>query len=284
MSVTGKRCLVTGSSDPKSIGYACAKALIEAGASSVTISGRDKKKNNEYSLQESATALGSCCQGGIISDLSKPETMKAVVDAAAEQMGGLDILIIAGCNGGSEYLGMDTDNVDSYRKMQDVAVHSPMMLVKAAVPYFQKQDNTDTAAVVMVSSMASHTPWPDTAPYNLAKAAQNCLVQTLAFQYRTMGIRVNAVLPACIHTGFLDRMAVAKDKPVEEYAALRARAHPLQRNGTPEEVAQAVLWLASPQSSFTTGELLKIDGGLHLSNWFNQPKILKEYVGGTNLT
>lgn len=270
MSVTGKRCLVTGSSDPKSIGYACAKALLDAGASSVTVSGR---KN----VEEAAKALN--CHG-VISDLYKPDTMKAVVDAAVEKMGGLDILVIAGCNGGSEYLGMDIEDVESYRKMQDVAVHSPMKLTRAAFPFLKQND---TGSVVMVSSMASDVPWPDTAPYNLAKAAQNCLVQTLAFEYRLHNVRVNAVLPACIHTGYLDIMAEKKNKPIEEYAKLRAEAHPLQRNGTPEEVAQAVLWLASPQSSFTTGELLKIDGGLHLSNWFNKPKILAEYVGG-NLT
>lgn len=271
-SVSGKRCLVTGSSDPKSIGYACAKALVDDGASAVTMSGRTK-------VEEAAASLPNC--HGIVSDLYKPETMKDLVEAAVAKMGGLDILIISGCNGGSEYLGMNVNDVTSYRKLQDVAVHSPMMLTKAAFPYLKESDTGGT--VVMVTSAASYVPWPDTAPYNLAKAAQNCLVQTLAFEYRNDNVRVNAVLPACIHTGYLDIMAEKKHKPVEEYAQLRAEAHPLQRNGTPEEVAKAVLYLASPASSFTTGELLKVDGGLHLSNWFNKPKILAEYVGG-NLT
>jgi NAD(P)-dependent dehydrogenase (short-subunit alcohol dehydrogenase family) len=270
-SVSGKRCLVTGSSDPKSIGYACAKALVDAGAASVTVSGRTK-------VEDAAASLPNCDRHhGIVSDLYKPETMKDLVEAAVAKMGGLDILVISGCNGGSEYLGLDVNDVTSYRKLQDVAVHSPLMLAKAAFPHL-KQSGAGT--VVMVTSMASEVPWPDTAPYNLAKAAQNCLVQTLAFEYRDDSVRVNAVLPACIHTGYLDIMAEKKRKRVREYAQLRAEAHPLQRNGAPEEVAQAVLYLASPASSFTTGELLKVDGGLHLSNWFNKPKILAEYVGG----
>jgi NAD(P)-dependent dehydrogenase (short-subunit alcohol dehydrogenase family) len=134
----------------------------------------------------------------------------------------------------------------------------------------------------MVSSMAALTPWPDTAPYNYAKAAQNSMIETLAFKYRTSNVRINGVLPACIHTGALDRMAVKKNTSVENYAKLRGDAHPMERNGTPENVANAVVFLASPASSFTTGELLKIDGGLHLSNWFNKPRMLAEFQGGTD--
>jgi NAD(P)-dependent dehydrogenase (short-subunit alcohol dehydrogenase family) len=127
--------------------------------------------------------------------------------------------------------------------------------------------------------MAPLVPWPDTAPYSLAKAAQNHLVETLAFEYRNDGITVNAVLPACIHTGFLDAMAATKkNRSVADYTKVRADAHPVQRNGTPEEVASAIVYLAGT-ATFTTGELLKCDGGLHLANWFNQPRLLAEYQG-----
>ena len=134
----------------------------------------------------------------------------------------------------------------------------------------------------MVSSMAASTPWPDTAPYNLAKAAENALVETMAFKYRSSGIRVNGVLPACIHTGALDRAAAKKNKDGAEYVALRAKAHPMGKCGTTKEVANAVLFLASSASSFTTGELLRVDGGLALSNWFNVPPLMAEYTGGAN--
>jgi NAD(P)-dependent dehydrogenase (short-subunit alcohol dehydrogenase family) len=75
-------------------------------------------------------------------------------------------------------------------------------------------------------------------------------------------------------------MAAKKGTPLPEYAKLRADAHPMARNGTPVDVANSIVFLASPASGFTTGELLKVDGGLHLSNWFNKPKILNEFVGG----
>lgn len=152
--------------------------------------------------------------------------------------------------------------------------------------------------------------------------------QTRTKQYRAQHVRVNGVLPACIHTGALDRMAHKKGKDVAAYAHSRAIAHPMGKvcmcgsmcvyvwwcvaapthamaaatskkktdqailaqqhthtqNGTPEEVANAVLYLASPASSFTTGTLLRVDGGLMLTNWFNQQQYLAEYVGGTGAT
>jgi Tropinone reductase 1 len=148
-----------------------------------------------------------------------------------------------------------------------------MVLTHAAVQAGAK-------SIVMVSSLASNVPWPDTAPYNTAKAAQNCLVEQLAFQYRNDNVRINAVLPACIHSVKLDVMAQKKGVSLEDYAALRAQASPVGRNGTVEEVARSVVFLSSSSfSSFTTGVLLPVDGGLHLSNWWNKPHMLAEYKG-----
>jgi 7-alpha-hydroxysteroid dehydrogenase len=265
---------VTGASDPKSIGYACAKALIEAGAAQVCILARGKNE-----VDSAIASLGQDAKvHGIVGDLKKPETMASIIAQAVEKMGGLDILIIGGGNGTSEYLGLDAGDLASYQMVHNVGVMSPLFLTESAIPELQKSEAGGT--VVMISSMAPLVPWPDTAPYNYAKAAQNCMVETLAFKYRTSNVRINAVLPACIHTGALDVMAKKKNQTLEDYAKLRADAHPMARNGTPEDVANAVVFLASPASAFTTGELLKIDGGLHLSNWFNKPKIMDEFVGG----
>lgn len=269
---------MTGSSDPKSIGYVTAKALLKAGAAQVCIMSRDKHEIN--------TAIASLGQGiegfqsvhGVVGDLKKPETMASIVAQAVEKMGGMDILVVGGGNGTSEYLGLDANVLASYQMMHNVGVMSPLFLTESAIPELRESEAGGT--VVMVSSMAPLVPWPDTAPYNYAKAAQNCMVETLAFKYRTSNVRVNAVLPACIHTGALDVMAKKKNAVIEEYAKLRADAHPMARNGTPEDVANAVVFLASPASSYLTGELLKVDGGLHLSNWFNKPKLLDEFVGG----
>jgi len=273
---------VTGASQPRSIGYLCAKALIKAGAAQVCIMARDKDKVDAaiVSLGESGLEDFQSLHG-VVGDLKKPETMAAVVVEAVEKMGGLDILVVSGGNGYSEYLGLDANDLASYQMMHNVGVMSPLFLAESAIPALTKSTNSPGGgAVVMVSSMAPMVPWPDTAPFNYAKAAQNTMVETLAFKYRTSNVRINAVLPACIHTDALDVMAAKKNAVLEEYAKLRADAHPMARNGTPEDVANAVVFLASPASAFTTGELLKVDGGLHLSNWFNKPVILDEFVGG----
>ena len=271
MSVpNNSKCLVTGASDPKSIGYAVAKALFKAGAAQICILARGKDEINT-----AIASLGPDLEGfqsihGVVGDLKQPETMASVIAQAVEKMGGLDILVVGGGNGTSEYLGLDAGDLASYQMMHNVGVMSPLFLTESAIPELQKSQAG--GAVVMVSSMAPLVPWPDTAPYNYAKAAQNCMVETLAFKYRTSNVRINAVLPACIHTGALDVMAKKKNAVIEEYAKLRADAHPMARNGTPEDVANAVVFLSSPASAFTTGELLKVDGGLALVQLVQQAK------------
>ena len=290
-SLTGTKCLVVGATDPKSIGYTCAIKLVESGAD-VCIVGRDADKVASASRSLSAHAyIGGSGDdastkevSGVVGDLKQPDTMAGVFQQVLSTTGWdrLDVLIISVGNGKSEYLGLDPQKADDYRMSFDVAVLSPQFLIDAAVSHLAKSTQRGGGSVVVVGSMAPLVPWPDTAPYNYARSAQNCMVETLAFRHRMDGIRVNAVLPSCIHTGALDLMATKKGKSVEEYAKLRAAAQPTGRNGTPEEVADAALFLASGASSYLTGELMKVDGGLHLSSWFNRPKITNEFVGGTD--
>lgn len=296
------RCLVTGASDPGSVGYACAVALMAAGAQAVTIAGRDPGKvaSAVESLQQQQSLSNSSASGGsriygVVADLKEPDQMVNMVAEAAHKMAlssaieqpdntaeRIDIVVVSGANGGSEYLGMSSTDPEAYRLLHTISVISPMLLSHAAIQTFH------CSSIVMISSMAAQTPWPDTAPYNTAKAAQNCLVQQLAFQYRkghesnqssNNVVRVNAVLPGCIHSVKLDVMAYKKGVSVEDYAALRSQCHPVERNGTVEEVAAAVVFLASPASSFLTGVLLPVDGGLHMSNWWNKPHMMAEYQG-----
>lgn len=250
----------------------------------MTIVGRDQTKIDQSVLiltREINKMDGGCDKRacGVLGDLKNPETMASVVGKAVDQMGGIDILVCCGGNGYSEYLGLDVNDANSYRIMQDVAVLSPMFLAEAAFPYLSKSKNAHGGSVVVVGSVSANVPWPNTAPHNFAMAAKNTMTQTLAFKYRNDNVRVNGVSAGVIHTGALDVMAKKKNQSVESYAALRATAQPLGRNGTPDDVANAVAFLASPASGFTTGELLRVDGGLHLSNWWNQQAMLNQYSG-----
>ncbi|KAL3916490.1 MAG: hypothetical protein SGILL_005153 [Bacillariaceae sp.] len=277
-SGSGTTCLVTGATNPASIGYAVAKKLLELGASyHVTLMGRDQVKVDAAValLQQSVGTVS-----GVVGDLKQPETMKQVAEEAAKKMGGrIGMLVCCGGNGYSEYLGLDVNDPQSYHMMQDVAVLSPMFLAEACFPYLSQSPHGGT--VVFVGSVSATVPWPNTAPHNIAMASKTTMAQTLAFKYRNDNVRVNVVAAGVIHTGALDVMAEKKGKSVEEYAALRASAQPLGRNGTLDDVANAVMYLATPASGFTTGEIIRVDGGLHLSNWWNQQVMLKEYVGGT---
>ena len=267
------RCLVTGSSDPGSIGYACAVALLQAGAGAVTLSGRDATKLDLAVSTLQAQVTPDQKIYGVIADLKDPHRMTDAVDESADQMGGLDVVVVSGANGGSEYLGLPANDPDSFQLLHTMSVISPMVLTHAAVKAGAK-------SIVMVTSLACDIPWPDTAHYNTAKAAQNCLVEQLAFQYLKQNVRINAVLPACIHSVKLDIMAEKKGVSVEDYAALRAETSPMGRNGTVEEVARAVVFLSSSNySSFNTGTLLPVDGGLRLSSWWNKPHMLAQYKG-----
>lgn len=250
----------------------------------MTIVGRDQTRINEsiLILSREIDKIDNGCDKkacGVLGDLKNPESMAAVVEKAYDQMGGIDILVCCGGNGYSEYLGLDVKDPESYRMMQNVAVLSPMFLAEAAFPYLSKSKNMHGGSIVVVGSVSASVPWPNTAPHNFAMAAKNTMTQTLAFKYRNDNVRVNGVLAGVIHTGALDAMAKKKNESVESYAALRATSQPLGRNGTTDDVANAVVFLASPASGFTTGELLRVDGGLHLSNWWNQQAMLNKYTG-----
>ena len=270
-----------------------ARTLLEGGAGSVTIVGRDGDKLEAAVADLASRSVredgrdSSAKQRvtGVLGDLRDPGSMAGVIEEAAQQPGGdgiIDVLVCCGGNGYSEYLGPDVSDPDSYRMLYDVAVLSPMFLVRAAVPYLSRSKQPGGGSVVVVGSVAADVPWPSTAPHNLATAAKNAMIETLAFEHRSSNVRVNGVRVGIVHTGALDTMARSKRIPVAAYAAKRAAAQPLGRNGTPQEVAHAVAYLASPASAYTTGTFVTVDGGLHLTSWWNQSAMLKNNNNNNN--
>lgn len=155
MSISSEsRCLVVGATNPTSIGYQAALTLLQAGVHHVTIMGRDQDKLNEaLSLLSNKGLTGKV--SGVLGDLKHPETMKAVVEEACRQMDEkLDCLLCCGGNGYSEYLGLDANDLESYRLMQNVAVLSPMMLAEAAFPQLSQSSNHMGGTIVFVGSVS----------------------------------------------------------------------------------------------------------------------------------
>jgi NAD(P)-dependent dehydrogenase (short-subunit alcohol dehydrogenase family) len=128
----------------------------------------------------------------------------------------------------------------------------------AALPHLRRSEH---AAIVNLCSIGALNGLPQRVLYNASKGAVLALTYAMATDHVADGVRVNAVSPGTVHTGFVDRMLAKFPDPVKEKAALDAR-QATGRMVTPQEVADAVAYLASPRSGSTTGTALEVDGGV----------------------
>jgi len=114
--------------------------------------------------------------------------------------------------------------------------------------------------IILTSSWVAQIPWPEISPYTVSKAGVNMLMKQMARELAPHGIRVNAVAPGIVDAGLAGRQL--REEP--QYAARVAKVIPLGEPGTPTEIAEAVLYLASPQTAYMTGSVLTLDGGCSL--------------------
>jgi NAD(P)-dependent dehydrogenase (short-subunit alcohol dehydrogenase family) len=239
----GRRALITGGGS--GIGAATARQLSHAGAS-VFLVGRGEEKLQRVT-EEIVSAGGSA--EFLSTDLYETDAAKLVVEEAAARLGGLDLLVN---NAGLYRPGklVDTELGD-WQAHFDLNVRAPYLLCKAAYRWLKE---AEAAVVVNVLSNLAHRPVPGAAAYCASKAALLSLGQALSLEWAEDGIRVVSVSPGVVQT------------PIHKGADLggAAKMHPLGRVGTADEVASAILFLASEESAWTTGSDFSIDGGLHL--------------------
>ena len=189
-------------------------------------------------------------------DVTDSAAVRAAVDRAAEELGGLDIVIN---NAGIGAQGQVDANDDAeWARVLDVNVISVARVTSAALPHLRKSSH---AAVVNTASIASMLGLPERALYSASKGAVQSLTLAMAADWVAEGIRVNAVVPGTANTPWIGRLLEKADDPEAERAALSAR-QPHGRLVEPEEVAEAHCYLASPRNRSTTGVLLPIDGGM----------------------
>ena len=189
-------------------------------------------------------------------DVTDRAQVDEAVQAVLTRHGRLDIVVN---NAGISAVGTVADNDDAeWHRVLDVNVVGMARVSAAALPALRR---SPAAAIVNVCSIAALNGLPQRALYSASKGAVLALTYAMATDHVREGIRVNAVSPGTVHTGFVDRMLQRFDDPAAERRALDAR-QATGRMVTPEEVAAAVAYLASPRSGSTTGTALEVDGGV----------------------
>ena len=189
-------------------------------------------------------------------DVSKAREVENAVGAVAAKHGGIDVLV---SNAGiQDYGDVVSTTEEAWDHLMGINLKGCFLLSKHAAPHMTKRGN---AAIVVVGSVQSMTAIGNSVAYVTAKHGLLGLTRAMALDYAQKGIRVNCVCPGAIDTPML-RWAASLDPNPERVLRVCDRMHALGRMGKAEEVADAIVYLASPRASFITGAALLVDGGM----------------------
>jgi NAD(P)-dependent dehydrogenase (short-subunit alcohol dehydrogenase family) len=247
----GKVALVTGAAS--GIGFASAFALAREGARVVVVD------IAELGAKQAAAAIADAGGEaiGVIADVAEEGDVEAAVVAAVETYGGLDIVHNNAAASAPEIMGRDLDivnmDVEIWDRVMGVNLRGVMLGCKHAIPRLIERGG---GSIVNTSSAAGLTGDLSRPAYGASKAGVNSLTQNVATLYGKRGIRCNAIAPGVIETPSV----IANLTP--ELVATYAQSTLTPRLGRPEDIANAVVFLASDESAFITGQVLSVDGGM----------------------
>ena len=247
-NLSGKVAVVTGGA--KGIGRAICETFANQGA---TVCLLDIDMESAASVQAS---IGSCCETYQcnVTDYGQMEETIGRIATAHQQ---IDILVN---NAGAAHIGtVETTTEVEFDEVYEVNVKGVFFGIKAVIPYMKPHGGS----IINLASIVSEVGLPDRFAYTMSKGAVAAMTRSVAVDYLSVGIRCNSIMPARVHTpfvdGFLDRYYPGRQ---DKMFAKLSKAQPVGRMGQPEEVAALACYLASDESSFITGAAMPIDGGV----------------------
>ncbi len=245
----GRVVLVTGGSS--GIGYATAKAFLEEGAK-VAIVGRDAKRlaKAERTLRGSGKVLA------VRGDVSKAPDAKRLVSETAKAFGPIDVLV----NNAGIYLSKPVEAITEkeYDAVMDINLKGTFLCTKYVLPSMVRRKR---GAIVNVASDSGIVGTAGSSVYCASKGGMVLFTKAVALDHAGHGIRVNAICPGEVETPMLDRDAEASGLGYRTYYDRLVAPIPMKRAAKPEEIAKAILFLASDDVPFMTGAALTADGG-----------------------
>jgi len=243
----GKVAIVTGGSS--GIGLSCAEELLKEGAK-VAIFARTEStlKKAEEVLRQQGEVIA------ILGDMSKQEDLDNLVKQTYEKFGKIDILVLnAGIAKGSPVEAVSEELID---ESFNINFKGPYFTIQKSLPFMN-----DNGSIVLITSISNTIGQHSLSIYAASKAALRSLARTLSRElYPARGIRVNAVSPGLVATPILEKAGLSGEQ-AQEMIKLLQEYSPMKRPGQPIEIAKAVVFLASNESSYMLGEEIVVDGG-----------------------
>ena len=252
MRFSGKSVVITGAAS--GIGRAAALLFDREGA---TVFAADLNlAGAEAVAREGQNIVPVAC------DVCVPDQIRALMDRAAGTCGGIDV-VFNGAGAGGAREAIDEIDADGWDRTMDLLLRSVAMGIRYAVPHMKQRPG---ASIVNTSSVAAVGPGYSPTAYAVAKAGVLHLTKCAATDLAQHGIRVNAVQPGFINTNIftasMEMPAELVDTAKAMIAQMSSHAQPVSRGGQPDDIAQAVAFLASEAAGFVTGTSLIVDGGI----------------------
>lgn len=241
----GKNAFITGGS--RGIGRGIVEAYLEEGANVYYFS---RNKSSEHDAMQSIANTRGAILSYIAGEITKEEEIQGAIKRLKEEQGSVDILVNnAGITRDKLFIGMKKEDWDV---VMDVNLKGVFFACQTTVPIMLKQKS---GSIINMSSIVGISGNPGQANYCASKAGLIGFTKSLALEIAKKGVRVNAIAPGFISSDMTDNIA-------EEYKQKIIEQIPMKRVGTPQDIANACVFLGSNKSTYITGQVLAISGGL----------------------